>query len=235
MADTTAPTEAAPQVPEVAVDPLVSLGESIAARGKGAILSHHVRNGELTIETSLGSLLETVAFLKADSSCRFAMLLDVTAVDWPGREKRFDVVYHFLSMYTNRRIRLKVQVGEEEMVPSVTSIHPGANWFEREVFDMFGLVFSGHPDMRRILTDYGFRGHPLRKDFPLTGYNEVRYDEVQKRVVYEPVRLSQEWRQFDFLSPWEGGAFALPGDEKAGNPKDGNPQKGMAPTPDKNR
>jgi NADH-quinone oxidoreductase subunit C len=154
----------------------------------------------------------------------------VTAVDWPGREKRFDVVYHFLSMYTNRRVRLKVQVGEEEMVPSATGIHPGANWFEREVFDMFGLVFSGHPDMRRLLTDYGFRGHPLRKDFPLTGYNEVRYDEVQKRVVYEPVRLTAEWREFDFLSPWEGGAYALPGDEKAGNR-----QAGAAPTPNKNR
>ncbi|EYD77811.1 NADH-ubiquinone oxidoreductase chain C [Rubellimicrobium mesophilum DSM 19309] len=222
VADNPAPAEPA-QTPEVQVDPLVALGESIAARGKGAILSQAVRNGELTIETGLGSLLETVAFLKADSSCRFAMLIDVTAVDWPGREKRFDLVYHFLSMYTNRRIRLKVQVGEEEMVPSVTSIHPGANWFEREVFDMFGLVFSGHPDMRRILTDYGFRGHPLRKDFPLTGYNEVRYDEVQKRVVYEPVRLTAEWREFDFLSPWEGGAFALPGDEKAGDAKAGLP------------
>ena len=233
MADTTAPTEAAPQVPEVPVDPLVALGESIAARGRGAILSHQVRNGELSIETSLGSLLETVAFLKADTSCRFAQLIDLTAVDWPGREKRFDVVYNLLSMYTNRRIRLKVQVGEEEMIPSATAIHPCANWFEREVFDMFGLVFTGHPDLRRLLTDYGFRGHPLRKDFPLTGYNEVRYDEVQKRVVYEPVRLSQEWRQFDFLSPWEGGAFALPGDEKAAEGR--NPQMGAAPTDNKNR
>jgi NADH-quinone oxidoreductase subunit C len=215
MADAPAP-ETPPQVPEVPVDPLEALGRTIAERGKGTVLGHEIAQGELTLHVAPGSIVEVVAFLKADSACRFAMLIDVTAVDWPGREKRFDVVYHLLSMYTNRRVRLKAQVGEEEMVPSITSVHPGANWFEREVFDMFGIVFTGHPDLRRLLTDYGFRGHPLRKDFPLTGYNEVRYDEVQKRVVYEPVRLTQEWRAFDFLSPWEGGAYALPGDEKAG-------------------
>ena len=217
MADTPVPEAEVPaQVPEVPVDPLEALGEMIVARGKGAVAGHSVRNGELMLDVPLASILDVLAFLKADQSCRFALLVDLTAVDWPGRAKRFDVVYNLLSMYTNRRIRLKVQVGEEEMVPSATAIHPCANWFEREVFDMYGIVFSGHPDLRRLLTDYGFRGHPLRKDFPLTGYNEVRYDEVQKRVVYEPVRLAQEWRAFDFLSPWEGGAMALPGDEKAG-------------------
>jgi NADH-quinone oxidoreductase subunit C len=135
-------------------------------------------------------------------------------VDYPERPKRFDVVYHLLSMYQNHRIRLRVATREEDMVPSITEIFPSANWFEREVFDMYGILFSGHPDLRRILTDYGFRGHPLRKDFPTTGYTEVRYDEVQKRVVYEPVKLVQEYRQFDFMSPWEGADYILPGDEK---------------------
>jgi NADH-quinone oxidoreductase subunit C len=125
------------------------------------------------------------------------------------------VVYHFLSMYRNQRIRVKVAVREDEMVPSLVALHPSANWFEREVFDMFGILFSGHPDLRRILTDYGFRGHPLRKDFPTTGYTEVRYDEALKRVVYEPVKLVQEYRQFDFMSPWEGAEYILPGDQKA--------------------
>ena len=142
-----------------------------------------------------------VEFLKTDRNCRFSTLVDITAVDYPEREARFDVVYHFLSMYQNHRIRLKLAVREDDMVPSIISVHPSANWFEREVFDMFGILFSGHPDLRRILTDYGFRGHPLRKDFPTTGYTEVRYDEAQKRVVYEPVSLVQEYRQFDFMSP----------------------------------
>ena len=233
MADAPIPeAEIPPQVPEEAVDPLNALGALVVARGKGAVLRHYVANGELTIEADIRQIVETVAFLRVDSSCQFSVLIDITAVDWPGRAKRFDMVYHFLSMYGNRRIRVKAQVAEDEMVPSVTSVFPGANWFEREVFDMFGIVFSGHPDLRRLLTDYGFRGHPLRKDFPLTGHNEVRYDEVQKRVVYEPVRLTQEWRNFDFLSPWEGGAFALPGDEKAGS---GNTEKGLPSTPNKNR
>ena len=135
-------------------------------------------------------------------------------MDLPEREPRFDVVYHFLSMYTNQRIRVKVAVREDDMVPSITEVHKSANWFEREVFDMFGILFSGHPDLRRILTDYGFRGFPLRKDFPTTGYTEVRYDEVEKRVVYEPVTLTQDYRQFDFMSPWEGANYILPGDEK---------------------
>ena len=144
----------------------------------------------------------------------------MTAVDYPGRERRFDLVWHFLSMYQNQRIRLKAALREDEMAPSIVSIHPSANWFEREVFDMFGILFTGHPDLRRILTDYGFRGHPLRKDFPTTGYVELRYDEALKRVVYEPVKLVQEYRQFDFMSPWEGAQYVLPGDEKVDQAKE---------------
>ena len=147
--------------------------------------------------------------------CLFSTLIDITAVDWPERPERFDMVWHFLSMYRNQRIRVKAAIREDQMVPSLTSLHPSADWFEREVFDMFGILFSGHPDLRRLLTDYGFRGHPLRKDFPTTGYVEVRYDEMLKRVVYEPVNLTQEYRQFDFLSPWEGAKYILPGDEKS--------------------
>ena len=162
-------------------------------------------------------LLTLVEFLKLDPGSKFTTLVDITAVDYPERAKRFDVVYHFLSMYQNHRLRLHVARREHEMLPSIVALHPSANWFEREVFDMFGLLFSGHPDLRRLLTDYGFRGHPLRKDFPTTGYTEVRYDEAQKRVVYEPVSLVQEYRQFDFMSPWEGADYILPGDEKLGD------------------
>ena len=160
------------------------------------------------------NLVEFVEYLKADRTCQFSTLVDITGVDYPERPKRFDVVYHFLSMYQNQRIRLRVSIREEDMLPSIVEVHPSANWFEREVYDMFGILFSGHPDLRRILTDYGFRGYPLRKDFPTTGYTEVRYDEAQKRVVYEPVSLVQEYRQFDFMSPWEGANYILPGDEK---------------------
>ena len=141
--------------------------------------------------------------------------MDITAVDHPGRDRRFDVVYHFLSMYQNHRIRLRLAIREEDTVPSITGIHAAAGWYEREVYDMFGILFTGHADLRRLLTDYGFRGHPLRKDFPTTGYTEVRYDDVLKRVVYEPVSLVQEYRQFDFMSPWEGAEYILPGDDKA--------------------
>jgi NADH-quinone oxidoreductase subunit C len=175
-----------------------------------------VAHGELTVTVTLAGLVDFVEFLRSDRNCRFSTLVDITAVDYPERAQRFDVVYHFLSMYQNQRIRLRVAASEEDMVPSIIDVHPTANWFEREVFDMFGILFSGHPDLRRILTDYGFRGHPLRKDFPTTGYTEVRYDEVLKRVVYEPVRLVQEYRQFDFMSPWEGAEYILPGDEKPG-------------------
>ena len=152
---------------------------------------------------------------RTDPTCRFTTLIDITAVDNPARPARFDLVVHLLSMYRNQRIRVKAELREDEIAPSLTGIFPGANWYEREVFDMFGILFSGHPDLRRILTDYGFRGHPLRKDFPTTGYVEVRWNDDDKRVVYEPVSLVQEYRQFDFLSPWEGAKYVLPGDEKA--------------------
>ena len=193
---------------------LNELGAHIEAKRPDCVLGWAVTLDELTVDVALASIVGLVEFLKTDRTCRFTTLVDITAIDYPERAKRFDVVYHFLSMYQNQRIRLRVAVREEDMVPSITDLHVSANWFEREVFDMFGLLFSGHPDLRRILTDYGCRGHPLRKDFPTTGYTEVRYDEVQKRVVYEPVNLVQEYRQFDFMSPWEGAEYILPGDEK---------------------
>lgn len=194
---------------------LEELGATIELKRPECVVGWAVANGELTVEVALSNIVDFVEYLKTDPNCKFSTLVDITAVDYPGRAKRFDVIYHFLSMYQNHRIRLRVQAREEDLVPSITSVHPSADWFEREVFDMFGLLFSGHPDLRRILTDYGFRGYPLRKDFPTTGYTEVRYDEVQKRVVYEPVSLVQEYRQFDFMSPWEGAEYILPGDDKA--------------------
>jgi NADH-quinone oxidoreductase subunit C len=195
---------------------LNELAAQLELRQSDAIVSTAITHDELTVTIQPRSLVGFVEFLKTDGSCRFSSLVDITAIDHPERAgARFDVVYHFLSMYQNHRIRVKVAVREDEMVPSITSVHPSANWFEREVFDMFGILFSGHPDLRRILTDYGFRGHPLRKDFPTTGYTEVRYDEAQKRVIYEPVKLVQEYRQFDFMSPWEGAQYVLPGDDKA--------------------
>jgi NADH-quinone oxidoreductase subunit C len=193
---------------------LKELGSHIEMNRADCVLGWSVDRDELTVDVALSNIKGLVEFLKTDSTCRFSSLVDITAVDYPERAKRFDVVYHFLSMYQNQRIRLRVATRMEDMVPSITDVHPSANWFEREVFDMFGILFSGHPDLRRILTDYGFRGHPLRKDFPTTGYTEVRYDENQKRVVYEPVSLVQEYRQFDFMSPWEGAEYVLPGDEK---------------------
>ncbi len=193
---------------------LQELGTYIEAKRPDCVLSWEVAQGELNVDVALANITGLVDFLKGDATCRFSTLVDITGVDYPGRAKRFDVVYHLLSMYQNHRIRLRVAVREKDMVPSLCAVHPSANWFEREVFDMFGILFSGHPDLRRILTDYGFRGYPLRKDFPTTGYTEVRYDEVEKRVVYEPVKLVQEYRQFDFMSPWEGAEYILPGDEK---------------------
>lgn len=194
---------------------LEELASHIALRRVDDVISHAITHGELTVHVPANRIVSMVEFLKADQVCKFSTLVDITAVDYPEREQRFDVVYHFLSMYQNQRIRLKVSLRETEVMPSIISVHPSANWFEREVFDMFGILFSGHPDLRRILTDYGFRGHPLRKDFPTTGYTEVRYDDAQKRVVYEPVSLVQEYRQFDFMSPWEGADYILPGDDKA--------------------
>ncbi|MEN9011870.1 MAG: NADH-quinone oxidoreductase subunit C [Yoonia sp.] len=194
---------------------LQELGTHIEMKRPDCVLSWEVANDELTVTLAPSSIVSFVEFLKTDGACKFSTLIDITAVDYPTRGKRFDVIYHFLSMYQNHRIRLRTQIHEDEMVPSIIDVHPSSNWFEREIFDMFGILFTGHPDLRRILTDYGFRGFPLRKDFPTTGYTEVRYDEVQKRVVYEPVSLVQEYRQFDFMSPWEGAEYILPGDDKA--------------------
>ncbi len=193
---------------------LTELAAHLELRRPEAVVATGVAFGELTLEIVPEHLVSFVDFLKTDSNCRFSTLVDMTGVDYPERTERFDLVYHFLSMYRNHRIRLKVAVREDQMVPSLVTVHPSANWFEREVFDMFGILFSGHPDLRRILTDYGFRGYPLRKDFPTTGYTEVRYDEALKRVVYEPVKLVQEYRQFDFMSPWEGGPYVISADEK---------------------
>ncbi|WP_083194780.1 NADH-quinone oxidoreductase subunit C [Pararhodobacter sp. CCB-MM2] len=190
------------------------LSDYITAKQADAVVETKVAFGELTVTVTAAALPAFVRFLKTDETCKFSSLVDITAVDHPERRARFDVVYHFLSMYRNQRIRVKAVVREDEMVPSIVEEHPSANWFEREVFDMFGILFSGHPDLRRILTDYGFQGFPLRKDFPTTGYVEVRYDEAAKRVVYEPVKLVQDYRQFDFMSPWEGANYILPGDEK---------------------
>ncbi|MDK1489179.1 NADH-quinone oxidoreductase subunit C [Sinorhizobium sp. 7-81] len=171
--------------------------------------------GELTVTTKAENVVALLTFLRDDVQCAFINLVDVCGVDWPQRPDRFDVVYHLLSPRQNLRIRVKVKTAEGEPVPSATAVYPGADWFEREAYDLYGILFTGHPDLRRILTDYGFEGHPLRKDFPVTGFVEVRYDDEVKRVVYEPVELKQEFRNFDFLSPWEGTEYVLPGDEKA--------------------
>ena len=195
---------------------LAALGGAILGALPGAVTSHGVTYGELTIIANAADIVKVTTFLRDDERCQFCSFIDITAVDWPGRAPRFDVVYHFLSPKQNQRIRVKIAVDEDTSVPSIIDIFRGADWFERETYDLYGILFTGHPDMRRILTDYGFEGYPLRKDFPLTGFVEVRYDDEQKRVVYEPVRLSQEFRNFDFLSPWEGpGFYSLPGDEKA--------------------
>ncbi len=179
------------------------------------VLSVDVAHGELNIVAAPENLIELLTFLRNDPNCGFVNLIDVCGVDYPEREERFEAVYHLLSPSQNVRVRVKVSVGEDQAIPSATAVYPGADWFEREAYDMYGILFSGHPDLRRILTDYGFEGHPLRKDFPTTGFVEVRYDDEAKRVVYEPVQLRQEFRNFDFTSPWEGTDYVLPGDEKA--------------------
>ena len=171
--------------------------------------------GDLTLHADAAAIVDVLTFLRDDTECRFVCFIDICGADYPEREKRFDVVYHLLSPYKNHRIRIKIQVDEDSTVPSSIPVFQAANWYERETFDLYGILFSGHPDLRRILTDYGFSGHPLRKDFPVTGHVEVRYDDEVKRVVYEPVKLAQEMRQFDYLSPWEGTEYILPGDEKA--------------------
>ena len=198
----------------MAVD-LNELGEHIAASLGDAVLDRRVAYGELTVLVQGDAIVRVLTFLRDDPRCLFVSLMDLCGADYPGREKRFDVVYHLQSYRHNCRIRVKVQTDEVTPVPSVITVYPTANWFEREAYDLYGVLFFGHPDLRRILTDYGFEGYPLRKDFPLTGFVELRYDEEQKRVAYQPVRLTQEFRNFDFLSPWEGTDYVLPGDEKA--------------------
>ncbi|NWG45794.1 MAG: NADH-quinone oxidoreductase subunit C [Alphaproteobacteria bacterium] len=194
---------------------LRELGEHVAAIAPSAVEGHDLRLGELTLKARREHIVPLMKALREDPTCRFTTLVDICGVDYPSRTERFEVVYHLLSMHQNQRIRVKLSTDEETPVPSITGIFPAADWFEREAFDLYGIYFSGHPDLRRLLTDYGFSGHPLRKDFPLTGFVELRYDESQKRVVYEPVRLQQEYRKFDYLSPWEGMLHRLPGDEKA--------------------
>ena len=194
---------------------LKALNAHIADRLGSAVVAGGIAYGELTIEADPAQIVTVLRFLRDDSECRFVCFIDICGADYPEREKRFDVVYHLLSPYKNQRLRVKVRTDEDTPVPSVIEVFPAADWYERETFDLYGVLFTGHPDLRRILTDYGFSGHPLRKDFPLTGHVEVRYDDEQKRVVYEPVKLVQEFRNFDYLSPWEGTDYILPGDEKA--------------------
>jgi NADH-quinone oxidoreductase subunit C len=194
---------------------LTALIEHLAAAHPGPVQSREIRHGELSLHVDREAIVPVLTFLRDDPKCRFTVLCDICGVDYPDRAMRFDVVYNLLSMSLNQRIRIKVETDEAQPVPSVVGVFSAAGWWEREAWDLFGIYFSDHPDLRRILTDYGFDGHPLRKDFPLTGYVELRYDEDQKRVVYEPVKLKQEFRSFDFLSPWEGMDRILPGDEKA--------------------
>jgi NADH-quinone oxidoreductase subunit C len=202
---------------------LDTLGKTIAAALPSAVTGYTIAFHELTVTAQANDIVAVMRYLRDDPACLFWNLLDVTAVDWPSRERRFDVVYHLLSPKRNARIRVKIETDETTPVASIIEVFPTADWLERETYDLYGVVFTGHPDMRRILTDYGFEGHPLRKDFPMTGFVEVRYDDELKRVVYEPVRLNQEFRNFDFLSPWEGTDYVLPGDEKSSGK---SPEKG---------
>jgi NADH-quinone oxidoreductase subunit C len=185
------------------------------SKGFQSGVATNIAFGELTVETNAASIVEVLTFLRDDKDCAFFSFIDLAGADYPGREQRFEVVYHLMSPTKNTRIRVKLRTDEDSTVPSVTGVFPGADWFEREAYDLYGILFTGHPDLRRLLTDYGFEGHPLRKDYPTTGFIEVRYDDEVKRVVYEPVELRQEFRNFDFLSPWEGTDYVLPGDEKA--------------------
>jgi NADH-quinone oxidoreductase subunit C len=212
-------------------DTLDRLGQTIKNALGASVAGYAVVRGELTVNAKAADLIRVATFLRDDPACQFINIIDVTAVDWPSREQRFDVVYHFLSPRLNQRVRLKIATDETTPVPSLIELFRGADWYERETYDLYGVLFTGHPDMRRILTDYGFEGHPLRKDFPLTGFVEVRYDDEQKRVVYDKVTLAQEFRSFDFLSPWEGTNYVLPGDEKAKADGPGNkkPDKKVSP------
>ncbi|MEM7426576.1 MAG: NADH-quinone oxidoreductase subunit C [Pseudomonadota bacterium] len=198
-----------------ALDGLREIAEHVSGELENEVLGTELAHGELNITVVGEHVLKVLKFLRDDPTCKFVVPIDITAVDYPGRDKRFDVVYHLLSPYQNQRVRVKLETDEDTPVPSAIGVFPMADWFEREVYDLYGVIFAGHPDLRRILTDYGFDGYPLRKDFPTTGYREVRYDDEQKRVVYEPVKLAQEFRSFDYVSPWEGTDYVLPGDEKA--------------------
>jgi NADH-quinone oxidoreductase subunit C len=194
---------------------LEELGAHLSSKLGAAVAAHTIARGELTLKVTREDIVRVLTVLRDDPACRFEVLIDICGVDFPERDNRFEVVYHLLSPRQNQRIRIKCETNEDTPVPSAVDVFPAANWFEREAYDMYGILFSDHPDLRRILTDYGFQGYPLRKDFPLTGYVEVRYDDAQKRVVYEPEKLTQEFRSFDFMSPWEGTDYVLPGDEKA--------------------
>ena len=196
---------------------LDDFGDYLSAKLGDGIIRSEVAFGELTLYAEAEHIVSVIKKLRDDGRCRFEVLIDICGVDWPARERRFDIVYHLLSPRLNQRIRVKIEANDTDPVPSLVGVFPAANWFEREAYDMYGVLFSGHPDLRRLLTDYGFQGYPLRKDFPLSGHVEVRYDDEKKRVVYEPVRLTQEFRDFDFESPWEGTEYVLPGDEKAGD------------------
>jgi NADH-quinone oxidoreductase subunit C len=194
---------------------LTELSDYITKKLGSSVSGATLAFGELTLLTTVNSIVDVLTFLRDDAKCAFVSFIDIAGADYPARANRFDVVYHLMSPTQNTRIRVKLETDEDSTVPSVTGVFAGADWFEREAYDMYGILFTGHPDLRRLLTDYGFEGHPLRKDFPTTGFVEVRYDDEVKRVVYEPVSLRQEFRQFDFLSPWEGTDYVLPGDEKA--------------------
>lgn len=190
------------------------LKDHIQASLGDAVNSIDIAFGELIVNARRAEIVKVISFLRDDPLCRYASLIDIAGADYPGRDRRFDVVYHMLSMSHNTRVRIKATTDADTPMPSITSLFPNADWYEREAFDMYGISFDGHPDLRRILTDYGFEGFPLRKDFPLSGFVEVRYDEERKAVIYEPVDLPQEYRSFDFMSPWEGAKYVLPGDEK---------------------
>ena len=207
------------------IEALTELGEYVRTRLGADVLDVAVAKGELMITVRREAIVHALTFLREDSQCLFKVLVDICGVDYPERPERFEVVYNLLSVTQNQRIRVKVTTDERMPVPSVTRVFSAANWYERETWDLYGVMFSDHPDLRRILTDYGFDGHPLRKDFPLTGFVQVRYDEEQKRVVNEPVKLGQEFRRFDFMSPWEGAQYILPGDEKAAIPPPAPPPK----------
>ncbi len=196
-------------------DELNKLGSDLSRKLGSKLTGFAVNHGELTIEVARNQIKDVMTFLRDDEAYRFGCLVDICGVDYPEREERFDIVYHLLSPWKNLRLRVRVTTDAVTAVPSIVEVFPAANWFEREAFDLYGVEFEGHPDLRRILTDYGFEGHPLRKDFPLTGFEELRYDDEQKKVVYEPVQLMQDYRDFDYLSPWEGMGTAIPGDEKA--------------------